>query len=79
MEEGAVSTERAAGYQQGFGAALRAVAAAFGLAESGGPPDRGQAAAAPEWAGHPVLIDGEVTGRGNRGNHRPYSTVPQDW
>ena len=63
------SRERAAGYQQGFGAALRAVATAFGLTESGGVPDRWQVVAAPRAGRGGVVINGEVTGMGN-GNHK---------
>ena len=65
------SRERAAGYRQGFGAALRAVATAFGLTECtpGGLPDRWRVAGVPEVARGGVIIDGQVTRMGD-GNHR---------
>jgi len=55
--------ERAAGYRQGFGAALRAVATAFGLTEGipGGMPDRWRLMAAPEPLPTHMAIDGELT------------------
>lgn len=67
--------ERAAAYRQGFGAALRAVAAAFGLAECapGGSPDRRPAVGGPG-AARFVVIDAEPAGmaraeaRGRRGD-----------
>ena len=60
--------ERAAGYRQGFGAALRAVATAFGLTEgaTGGVPDQWQVVGAPEVGRGGVVIDGEMT-RGDFG------------
>ncbi len=59
--------ERAAGYRQGFGAALRAVATAFGLTDGapGGVPDRWQPLAAPEPAPYGAVIDGEFAGVGD--------------
>jgi hypothetical protein len=53
--------ERAAGYRQGFGAALRAVAAGFGLTESapGGLPDWWRPAGARELMPLGAEIDGE--------------------
>ncbi len=56
--------ERAAGYRQGFGAALRAVATAFGLTDGapGGVPDRWRPLAAPEPAPYGAVIDGELAG-----------------
>ena len=53
--------ERAAGYRQGFGAALRAVAAGFGLTESapGRMPDRLQPVEPPELMPFGTEIDGE--------------------
>jgi len=58
--------ERAAGYRQGFGAALRAVATAFGLTDGapGGSPDGWRPVAAPEPAPGRMVIDAEPTGRG---------------
>ena len=55
--------ERAAGYRQGFGAALRAVATAFGLTDGapGGTPDRWRPVAAPEPPPGRMVIDGELT------------------
>ena len=41
-------SERAAGYRQGFGAALRTVAMAFGLTDPGGVLDRWRAVRGPE-------------------------------
>ena len=66
--------ERAAGYRQGFGAALRAVAMAFGLADGapGGSPDRWQVVVgAPEVGRRGVVIDGAVAG-GEDGNHKAH-------
>jgi hypothetical protein len=55
--------ERAAGYRQGFGAALRAVAMAFGLADGapGGSPDRWQVVVgAPEVGPSRMVVNGEL-------------------
>jgi len=41
-------SERAAGYRQGFGAALRTVALAFGLTDPGGVLDRWRMVRGPE-------------------------------
>ena len=41
-------SERAAGYRQGFGAALRTVALAFGLTDPGGVLDRWRVVRGPE-------------------------------
>jgi len=41
-------SERAAGYRQGFGAALRTVAMAFGLTDPGGVLDRWRVVRGPE-------------------------------
>jgi len=54
--------ERAAGYRQGFGAALRAVATAFGLTEQGSVPDRWQVVDAPEVGPSRMVIDAEPGG-----------------
>ena len=56
--------ERADGYRQGFGAALRAVATAFGLTNGapGGMPDRWRPVAAPEPPPGRMVIDGEMAG-----------------
>ena len=53
--------ERAAGYRQGFGAALRAVATAFGLTDCaiGGAPVPWRPVETTEMAPFGALIDGE--------------------
>ena len=49
LDDDAGGRERAAGYRQGFGAALHAVATAFGLTEGpAGMPDRWQVVGPPE-------------------------------
>jgi len=68
-------SERAAGYRQGFGAALRAVAMAFGLTDPGGVPGRRRPVGGPEVALGGVVIDGMVTG-GKDGNHKLHSVSP---
>ena len=72
--------EKAEGYRQGFGAALRAVATAFGLTESGGLPDRWHVAAAPETGYSGLVIDGKVAGVGDgnrlgRNGHKGLGTT----
>jgi hypothetical protein len=66
LEYDAGGRERAAGYRQGFGAALRAVATAFGLLDGarGGVTDRW-------WVVGGPAIDGEVAGGGD-GNHKDH-------
>jgi hypothetical protein len=46
--------ERAAGYRQGFGAALRAVATAFGLTEPGAVADRWRVVVPPDLSPDPT-------------------------
>jgi hypothetical protein len=55
--------ERAAGYRQGFGAALRVVATAFGLTEHGGVPDRWRVVGPAEVAHYGAIVDGEPAAR----------------
>ena len=64
--EGVEGRERAAGYRQGFGAALRAVAVAFGLTEpaTGRMPDRLQPVGMPE----PLPFGAEIDGEWARGD-----------
>jgi hypothetical protein len=71
--------ERAAGYRQGFGAALRAVATAFGVTDStpGGSPDRWRPVAAPEMAASRMVIDGEMGSALGSGNHNPQPASPR--
>ena len=73
--------ERAAGYQQGFGAALRAVATAFGLTEPGGVPNRWRVVGAPGAGRGGVVINGEVTGvgDGNHGSHKGHDGLGATW
>jgi len=61
----AAGRERAAGYRQGFGAALRAVATAFGLTEgaTGGVPDRWRTVETTEMLPFGALVDGQPNGR----------------
>jgi len=76
LADDAGSQERAAGYRQGFGAALRAVATAFGLTEPGNMPDRWRREPAPGC----MVIDGEPAGtawgetRARRGNDLHFLT-----
>jgi len=69
--------ERAAGYRQGFGAALRAVATAFGVTEHGSMPERWQVVGAPEVAPGRMVIDGEMGGAVGSGNHNPHPASPR--
>ena len=61
--------ERAAGYRQGFGAALRAVATAFGLTDGapGGVTDRRQLAPLGMIDGEAIHIDSGQTGHNGYG------------
>jgi len=58
VADNAPGLERAAGYRLGFGAALRAVAMAFGLAEL----DRWQVVGTPQVAPSRMVVDGELVG-----------------
>ena len=58
-------SERAAGYRQGFGAALRTVALAFGLTDPSTVPGRRRVGGGSQVAHGGVVIDGEVTGMGD--------------
>jgi hypothetical protein len=71
--------ERAAGYRQGFGAALRAVATAFGVTEHGSMLERWQVVGAPEVAPGRMVIDGEMGGAVGSGNHKGHEGLGKAW
>jgi len=69
-------SERAAGYRQGFGAALRTVAMAFGLTDPSTVPGRRRVGGGSQGAHGGVVIDGELTGIGDVARPERSWTVP---